>query len=193
MSEKNIFYSPSLVSREERERAMGQKGCVIWLTGFSGSGKSTIGKALERRLIESGVAAYLLDGDNIRHGLNADLGFSDLDRAENIRRIGEVAALFADAGLVVVTAFISPFRSDRAAVRGKLAPGRFIEVFLSTPLDTCERRDPKKLYERVRRGDITDFTGISSPYEPPERPEIELDTGAVGVDDCVKAIIGALP
>jgi adenylylsulfate kinase len=189
---ENIFYSPGLISREEREKLLGQKGCVVWMTGLSGSGKSTVAKGLEKKLVESGRLAYLLDGDNIRHGLNADLGFSHEDRVENLRRISQVAALFADAGVVAITAFISPFREDRRKARSLISDGRFFEVFINTPLDVCESRDPKGLYQKARRGEVRDFTGIDSPYEVPERPEIEICSGHVPVEDAVCSILETL-
>ncbi|MCC9000897.1 MAG: adenylyl-sulfate kinase [Candidatus Contendobacter sp.] len=164
------------VTRTQRANQKAQQPCVIWLTGLSGSGKSTLANALEQRLLQRGYHSYLLDGDNIRHGLNRDLGFSREERVENIRRVGEVAALFADAGLIVITAFISPFRADRALARALAPEGEFIEVYVHASLQTCERRDPKGLYVKARAGVIQDFTGIDSPYEAPEEPELTLDT-----------------
>ncbi len=171
---------------------LGQRGCVVWLTGLSGSGKSTIGFALEERLVRDGHAAYVLDGDNIRHGLNGDLGFSPEDREENIRRIGEVAALFADAGLITISAFISPYRRDRDRARAAAGEGRFVEVFVDAPVEICERRDPKGLYVKARAGEIKDFTGVSAPYEPPLSPEVVLETQNKTVDECVDDILGYL-
>ena len=159
-----------------RHRLNDHKPAVIWFTGLSGSGKSTIANHLENELYKLGCHTYLLDGDNVRHGLNRDLGFTHSDRVENIRRMGEVAKLFADAGQIVLTAFISPFKSDRAMVRGLLPEGQFIEVFVDTPLEECEKRDPKGLYKKARAGEIGYFTGISSPYEAPEDPEVAIDT-----------------
>ncbi len=170
----NITRHAGAVSRKDRSQLLGQKGCLVWLTGLSGSGKSTIAFELERLLIERGRAAYVLDGDNIRHGLNCNLGFSDEDRAENIRRITEVAALFVDAGLITITAFISPFRADRDQARSKLADGEFFEVWVNTSLEVCEQRDPKGLYKKARAGEIADFTGIDSPYEAPNNPELAI-------------------
>ncbi len=184
----NIVWHEGHVSAANREELLGQRGCVVWFTGLSGSGKSTIATALEAELIASGHAAYLLDGDNIRHGLNGDLGFTPEARVENIRRISEVAALFADAGLITLTAFISPYRADRRAARDKVTQTRFVEVFLDVPLDVCESRDPKQLYARARAGEIADFTGISAPYEPPESPELTLATSEMPVDACVEKI-----
>jgi adenylyl-sulfate kinase len=165
---------------------------VVWLTGLSGSGKSTLAAALEQRLVAGGRAAYVLDGDNIRHGLNADLGFSPDHRDENIRRIGEVAALFADAGLIAITAFISPYRSARDRARRAARNAPFLEVFVRAPLDVCERRDPKGLYAKARAGALHDFTGIDAPYEPPAEAALTLDTAAQSVDDCVEAILALL-
>ena len=186
---RNIVWSAGEVDKERREALLGQRGCVVWLTGLSGSGKSTIARLLEQRLIERGRLAYVLDGDNVRHGLNADLGFSPGERDENIRRIGEVAALFADAGLIAVTAFISPYRAGRAAARAKVPDGRFVEVFLDAPLAECERRDPKGLYRKARAGDIADFTGLDAPYEPPDRAELVLATGELTAEQCAERIV----
>jgi adenylyl-sulfate kinase len=171
-----VFWSEGSVTPTMRENLLEQDGCCIWLTGLSGAGKSTLANALDLRLHKLGVKTYLLDGDNIRHGLCQDLGMAPSERAENIRRVGEVARLMVDAGLVVICAFISPFRSDRAAVRNRFAKDRFIEVFVETPLNECERRDPKGLYKKARQGLIRDFTGIDSAYEPPLNPEISINT-----------------
>jgi adenylyl-sulfate kinase len=187
-----IRWSPSLVSVRERQRLLGQTGGVVWLTGLSGSGKSTISRRLEQCLIASGRAAYVLDGDNIRHGLCRDLGFAPADRTENIRRIGAVAQLFADAGLVAIAAFISPYRADRDLARRACSEHPFIEVHLSTPLACCEARDPKGLYARARAGALSGFTGIDAPYEEPEQPELRLDTSACGVDESVARILALL-
>ena len=177
------------IGRLQRAATKRQKPAVVWLTGLSGSGKSTIANALEARLHSLGYHSMLLDGDNIRHGLNRDLGFTEADRVENIRRIGEVAKLMADAGLVAITAFISPFRSDRETARLLVPAGEFIEVYVCTPLEECERRDPKGLYARARSGRIPNFTGIDSPYEPPEIPEITLDTLRSSPEECVDILI----
>lgn len=188
----NIVWHDHHVAKNERTDRLGQKPCILWFTGLSGSGKSTIANAVESRLFEMGRMTYLLDGDNVRHGLNKDLGFSDKDRIENIRRIGEVAKLFVDAGTMVLTAFISPFRSDRGQVRGLVEPGEFVEVYVDTPLEVCERRDPKGLYKKARAGEIPEFTGISSPYEAPETPEIHIKTEEGSIEDAVVQIIGYL-
>lgn len=171
----NVVWHSHAVTRAEREQQRGHQGAVLWFTGLSGSGKSTVAGALEQALHRAGVSTYLLDGDNVRHGLCRDLGFSDDDRKENIRRVGEVAKLMADAGLVVLTAFISPHRAERQMVRDLLDEGRFVEVFVDTPLATCEARDPKGLYKKARAGELRNFTGIDAVYEAPERPEIHLD------------------
>lgn len=173
--DENIVWHQHVVTGEQREKLHGHRGVLVWFTGLSGSGKSTVAGALERALHDLGVSTYLLDGDNVRHGLCSDLGFSDDDRRENIRRVGEVARLMVDAGLVVLSAFISPHRAERQMMRERLAPGRFIEVFVDTPLSTCESRDPKGLYKKARAGELRNFTGIDAVYEAPEHPEIHLD------------------
>ena len=170
----NIVWHQHEVDKPRRAQAKNQKPAVLWFTGLSGSGKSTIANLLEKKLTESGKHTYLLDGDNVRHGLCGDLGFSDSDRVENIRRISEVAKLFVDSGLLVLTAFISPFKTDREFCRSLLQDNEFIEVFIDTPIEECEKRDPKGLYQKARQGDIKDFTGIDSAYEAPEAPEIHL-------------------
>jgi len=170
----------------------GHKGCVLWLTGLSGSGKSTIANTLEEILFKKGCNTIILDGDNIRHGLSGDLGFSAMDRQENIRRIGEVAKFLTENGMIVITSFISPFRKDRDAVRKKMKKGDFIEVFLDCDIRTCVKRDPKGLYKKARSGRIKDFTGVSSSYEKPLHPEIELDTSALNANRCAQMIIGYL-
>lgn len=170
----NIVWHQHDVDKARRAEAKKQKPCVLWLTGLSGSGKSTIANLLEKKLAEHGKHTYLLDGDNVRHGLCGDLTFSDKDRVENIRRIGEVSKLFVDAGTIVLTAFISPFKSERDFCRHLLAEGEFVEIFVDTPIEECEKRDPKGLYQKARQGDIKDFTGIDSPYEAPENAEITL-------------------
>ena len=188
----NVVWHAHNVTREQRAEQKRQKPCAIWLTGLSGSGKSTLANAAEVRLFEQGKHSYLLDGDNVRHGLNKDLGFSDEARVENIRRIGEVAKLFVDSGLIVLTAFISPFRADRDLVRKLFKPGEFVEVYVKAPLDVCESRDPKGLYKKARAGQIKQFTGIDSPYEAPEAPELVIDTAAGTLDDSVKTLLDFL-
>jgi adenylylsulfate kinase len=188
----NIVWHSHTVGRDEREALSGHRGCTLWLTGLSGSGKSTLANALEQRLWERGVRSYVLDGDNVRHGLNKDLGFSPEDRTENIRRIGEVAKLFTDAGVVNVTAFISPYRSDRDAVRALMQPGDFVEVYVSCSLEECERRDPKGLYQKARAGQIPEFTGISAPYEEPLKPELVVRTDEQPLDACIERVLGFL-
>ncbi len=172
----------------ERWRRQGHRGGVMWFTGLSGAGKSSLAVGLERRLFDLGMRVFVLDGDNLRHGLNGDLGFSDADRQENIRRVTEVAAAFADAGHVVVTAFISPFRADRAQARAVIGDG-FHEIFVDAALAVCEARDPKGLYARARSGEIADFTGISSPYQAPESPDVALDTGVKDFDSCLADLV----
>jgi adenylylsulfate kinase len=185
----NITWHDGHIARTDRERVLGQRGVTVWLTGLSGSGKSTIAVAAEGALIERGRHAYVLDGDNIRHGLNKNLGFSPDDRTENIRRIGEVAKLFTDAGVIVFTSFISPYRADRDSVRALMERGDFVEVYVDAPLEVCEGRDVKGLYEKARAGQIPEFTGISAPYEPPERPELVLDTARQSVEESVEEIL----
>ena len=197
----NITWQQGLVTREERWALLGRSGATLWLTGLSASGKSTIAEALERALVQQKTVAYRLDGDNVRHGLNSNLGFSAEDRHENIRRIGEVAKLFADSGAVAITAFISPYRVDRDLAR-QIHDGaglKFVEVFVDAPLEVCEQRDPKGLYRKARAGELRGFTGIDDPYEPPLRPELVLRTAEHDVDTCVRqclellAELGALP
>jgi len=189
---ENIYWTRGKVTDEQRTRQNAHAGCVVWFTGLSASGKSTVATELERELFSQGKHAYVLDGDNMRHGLCSDLGFSPADRKENIRRIGEVAKLFADAGFICITAFISPYRSDRDLARRIAPEGKFIEVYLNTPLQICEQRDPKGLYAKARAGTIAEFTGISAPYEPPLKPEIELRTDQMGLNDCVAVILERL-
>jgi adenylylsulfate kinase len=185
----DLFWQDGQVTRAERERSRGHRGATVWFTGLSASGKTTLARALEAELFRRGVAVYVLDGDNIRHGLNRDLGFSPEDRTENIRRIGEVARLFTDFGAIVLTAFISPYRGDRDAVRTLLADGDFFEVFVDAPLRVCEARDPKGLYRKARCGAIAEFTGISAPYEPPTQPELTLPTDRLPVAACVASLL----
>jgi bifunctional enzyme CysN/CysC len=186
---QDVVWQPTRVTAAIRANQKSQKPAVLWFTGLSGSGKSTISNALEQALVQRGHHSYLLDGDNVRHGLNKDLDFSDAGRNENIRRIGEVSALFVDAGLLVLTAFISPFRADREQIRARLGAEKFIEIFISTPLEDCERRDPKGLYAKARSGKIRDFTGIDSPYEPPIAPQLTIDTSKVEVGAAVDQIL----
>jgi adenylyl-sulfate kinase len=188
----NIVWHDHKITRAERSVNKNQKPCLLWFTGLSGSGKSTIANALDVVLHKRGYHTFLLDGDNVRHGLCSDLGFSDDDREENIRRVGEVCKLFADAGLIVMSAFISPFTSDRRMVRKLFPAGEFIEVFMDTPLETCEERDPKGLYRKARSGEIKHFTGIDSPYEIPSHPELRLDTSTMSVETCVDTLIAYL-
>ena len=188
----NIVWHAGAVTRADREQLNGHRGCTVWLTGLSGSGKSTIAVDLEKRLWDRGVRSYILDGDNIRHGLNKNLGFSPTDRTENIRRIGEVAKLFTDAGIVTVTAFISPYRADRDQVRAIMQPGDFIEVFVDCPLETCEQRDVKGLYKKARAGQIPEFTGISAPYEAPLSPELIIRTATQPVEESARQIVAYL-
>jgi adenylyl-sulfate kinase len=192
----NIVWHPPQITPEQRQAISRVKPAVLWLTGLSGCGKSTLAMALEAALISRGHLAFTLDGDNVRHGLNKNLGFSAEDRTENIRRIGEVAKLFVDAGVLAITSFISPFRADRDAVRTLLPPGRFIEVFVDAPLDVCESRDPKGLYKKARaaaaEGKGLQFTGIDSPYEPPERPEIHIHSDRLSPDQAVRQVLGYL-
>jgi adenylylsulfate kinase len=187
--EKNLVWSPDAVTREKREERLGQRGCVLWFTGLSGSGKSTVGQAVEAALFARGNLAYRLDGDNVRHGLNSDLGFSREDRTENIRRIAEVAGLLADSGIIAISACISPFAADRAHARAVAGEGRFVEVYVKASLAACEKRDPKQLYSKARAGHIPEFTGISSPYEVPENPDLVVDTEALDVGGCASAVL----
>ena len=184
----NITWHEGHVGRAERERLLDQKGALIWFTGLSGSGKSTIAYTLEHALVQRGHLAYVLDGDNIRHGLNKNLGFSAEDRTENIRRIGEVGKLFVDAGIITATAFISPYRDDRHIARETVGVDSFYEVFCDTPLEVCEQRDPKGLYKKARAGEIKGFTGIDDPYEPPERPELVIDTSKTSPQEAAVAV-----
>jgi len=185
----SVYWQPTKITHEQRANQKAQQPCILWFTGLSGAGKSTIANAVEQALFLRGHHSYLLDGDNIRHGLNKDLDFSDAGRVENVRRIGEVAKLFVDAGMIVVTAFISPFRSDRRLVRDLVAGGEFVEVFVSTPIEVCEQRDPKGLYKKARGGELKNFTGITSPYEAPEAAEITIDSSKLSIPECVDKVI----
>jgi adenylylsulfate kinase len=188
----NVVWHHAAVDRAMRERLNGHKSAVLWFTGLSGSGKSTLAHAVEDRLHALACRTFVLDGDNIRHGLCGDLGFSDEDRVENIRRIGEVSKLFVEAGVIALTAFISPFRSDRERVRGLMTHGDFIEIYCKASLDTCEERDPKGLYKKARAGEIKAFTGISSPYEEPLTPELVIETDRLSLEESVEQVMDAL-
>ncbi|GGJ61568.1 adenylylsulfate kinase [Anoxybacillus voinovskiensis] len=188
----NIVWHHATVTKEDRRTKNGHHSAVLWFTGLSGSGKSTIANAVSKKLFELGVQNYVLDGDNIRHGLNKDLGFSAEDRTENIRRIGEVAKLFVDSGQFVLTAFISPFARDRQLVRQLLANDEFIEIYVKCPLEECEKRDPKGLYKKARNGEIREFTGIDSPYEEPVSPELTIETHRHSLEQCVEQVIAYL-
>ena len=186
-----VWHSPT-VTRVDRERQNGHRACVIWFTGLSGAGKSTLAHALEAALFSRGMRTYVFDGDNVRHGLCGDLGFSPSDRRENLRRIGEMAKLFADAGVVGLAAFISPLREDRELVRRIVGSDTFVEVFVSCPLDVCETRDVKGMYRRARAGEIAEFTGISAPYEAPESPDLVLETGRESIGDSVERMLSLI-
>jgi adenylylsulfate kinase len=188
----NITWHPHNVTAEDRHRLKGHQGAVIWFTGLSGSGKSTLANAVESMLYDRGCHTYILDGDNIRHGLNKNLGFSPEDRHENIRRIGEVARLFSDAGVIALTAFISPYAADRQMAREMNPPGSFIEVYCECSLDVCEQRDTKGLYKKARAGQIKEFTGISAPYEPPPQPEVTVRTDQAGIEECARQVVAHL-
>jgi len=187
-----VVWHHATVTRLRREQLNGHKGAILWFTGLSGSGKSTIAHAIEERLHQSGCRTFVFDGDNVRHGLCGDLGFSQKDRSENIRRIGEMVKLFLEAGIIVLTAFISPVGKDRERVRSLAPAGDFIEIYCRCPLDVCESRDVKGLYQRARSGEVKEFTGISSPYEAPEKPELVLDTNVCSLDECVSKVMALL-
>ena len=188
----DIRWHDALVTRQQREAINGHKSAVLWFTGLSGAGKSTVANAVELRLHERGCSTFVFDGDNVRHGLCADLGFSPEDRSENIRRIGEMSKLFIEAGVIALTAFISPMSSDRTRVRNLVAPEDFIEIYCQCPLEVCERRDVKGMYAKARKGMIANFTGISAPYEPPEAPELVLDTANQPLEKCVAEVLALL-
>lgn len=192
MKSTNVVWQRASVTRERRAGQNGHRSTIVWFTGLSGAGKSTLAHAVEERLHQAGCRTYVLDGDNVRHGLCGDLGFSDDDRKENIRRVGETAKLFVEAGIVVLTAFISPFRDDRARVRALVAPGDFLEVYCQCPVEVCETRDVKGLYQKARAGQIKEFTGISSPYEAPQAPELVLDTSRQSIEESVEQVIALL-
>lgn len=185
---QNITWHHSSVSKKERHDRNGHKSCVLWFTGLSGSGKSTLANSVDYALFQDGYRSYVLDGDNIRHGLNSDLSFRPADRKENIRRIGEVAKLFVDSGMIISSAFISPFREDRELVRQMFDTGEFVEIFVKCPIEVCENRDPKGLYKKARKGEIPEFTGISSPYETPELPEIVIESDNMTIAQSVEII-----
>lgn len=188
----NITWHDGAITSTDRERLLAQKGVVLWFTGLSGSGKSTLANAVEEKLFEMGHLTYILDGDNIRHGLNKNLGFSPEDREENIRRIGEVSKLFCDAGVIVMTAFISPYRKDRDQARALVAEGRFTEIYVQVPLEIAEQRDPKGLYKKARAGEIKEFTGISAPYEEPANAELIIETGNLSLEKSVQVVVDYL-
>ncbi|RPI48109.1 MAG: adenylyl-sulfate kinase [Betaproteobacteria bacterium] len=188
----NIYWHSPNITRTERERLNGHRGCAVWFTGLSGAGKSTLAHALEARLFERGCRTFVLDGDNVRHGLCADLGFSEPDRHENIRRIGEMTRLFVEAGMITLSAFISPYRADRLRFRERIGTDSFIEVHCRCSLEVCEQRDRKGIYRRARAGEIPDFTGISAPYEEPLTPDVALDTATTPVDECVAKLMKVL-
>ena len=188
----NIVWHESKIKKEDRQRLNGHKSCILWFTGLSGSGKSTLANEVEKELHQMGIRSYVLDGDNIRHGLNNNLGFSPEDRKENIRRIGEVSKLFVDAGLFTLTAFISPYREDREMVRQLVGPNEFVEIYVKCALEECERRDPKGLYEKARNGEIKEFTGISAPYEAPLRPELIIESDKLTIEQSVHKVIDFL-
>ena len=189
MPATNIVWHHSTITRDDRAQQRGHRSAILWFTGLSGAGKSTLANAVNAALFERGLACYVLDGDNVRHGLCKDLGFSDADREENIRRIGEVAKLFLDAGVVVLTAFVSPFKADRQRARGLVEAGDFIEIHCAADLGVCEERDTKGLYAKARAGEIKEFTGISSPYEAPEAPELRVDTGSQSLEQSVAQVL----
>lgn len=189
---ENIVWHQASVTKQEREQQSGQKSVIVWFTGLSASGKSTLANAFNRALFERNKQAYVLDGDNIRHGLNNDLGFDEDSRKENIRRIGEVAKLFVDSGQIVLTAFISPYRADRQIVRELVEEGEFVEAYVKASVEACSERDPKGLYEKAKRGEIPNFTGVSAPYEEPEQPEIILDTERYSIEECVEQLLAKL-
>ncbi len=189
---KHIYWHHGKLTAGEREKKLGQKGAVIWFTGLSSSGKSTVAREVELALVENGKNCYVLDGDNIRHGLNKNLGFSPEDRTENIRRIGEVAKLFSEANVITLTAFISPYRADRDLARKLVPEGQFFEIYCDTPIEICEQRDPKGLYKKARAGEIPEFTGISAPYEAPLMPELHLQTGTETLEESTRCVLNLL-
>ena len=191
-NDKHIFWQDALVSRLDREKQHQHKSLVVWFTGLSGAGKSTLAHAVEKELYRRGCSTFVFDGDNVRHGLCSDLGFTEQDRAENIRRVGEMAKLFVEAGVIALTAFISPYQADRDRVRQLMPDGDFIEIYCNCSLEECERRDVKGLYKKARQGEIPNFTGISAPYEAPQHPELEVNTGSRSLTECVNQVINYL-
>lgn len=191
-SSTNVVWHRATVTRARREAQNGHRGAILWFTGLSGAGKSTLAHAVEEELHQRGCRTFVLDGDNVRHGLCGDLGFSEKDRIENIRRVGEISKLFMEAGVIVLTAFISPFRADRERVRGMVEHGDFMEIFCDSPIEVCETRDVKGLYKKARAGQIPEFTGITSPYEKPENPELTVNTGATALDQCVGQVLDGM-
>lgn len=192
LASSNVVWHQATVTRERREALNKHKGAILWFTGLSGAGKSTLAHAVEEHLYQMGCRTFVLDGDNVRHGLCGDLGFSAADRVENIRRVGELAKLFMEAGIIVLTAFISPFREDRDKVRKMVNPGEFLEIYCQCPIEVCEQRDVKGLYKKARAGEIGQFTGISSPYEIPAYPELVVNTSQADLKDCVRQVVTAL-
>jgi adenylylsulfate kinase len=192
MKSENTVWHHGIITKENRQVRNKHKSAILWFTGLSGSGKSTLSVELEKKLFELGIQVYRLDGDNVRHGLNSNLGFSEKDRRENVRRVGETAKLFVDAGILTLTAFISPYEQDRNWVRSILQSGEFIEIYMKASLEECEKRDPKGLYKKARSGAIKDFTGIDSPYEAPSSPEIVIDTEQLSINQSVEKVIGYL-
>ncbi|MFC4559823.1 adenylyl-sulfate kinase [Virgibacillus kekensis] len=192
MTQQNLIWHPATITKKDRQKLNGHKSCALWLTGYSGSGKSTVANELDRQLHAMELQSYVLDGDNVRQGLNRDLGFSQNDRIENIRRVGEVAKLFVDSGVIVMTAFISPYQKDRNQVRELFDADEFFEIYIDCPLEVCETRDPKGLYQKARNGEICDFTGIDSPYEPPSSPDLTIDTVNFSVNEAAKEIVAFL-
>jgi len=192
ITSSNVVWHHATVTRARREAQNGHRGAILWFTGLSGAGKSTLAHAVEEELHRMGCRTFVLDGDNVRHGLCGDLGFSNEDRIENIRRVGEIAKLFMEAGVIVLTAFISPFRSDRERVRGMVEHGDFVEIYCNSSLEICESRDVKGMYKKARAGQIAEFTGISSPYEAPEKPELTLPTGHAKLEECVEQVMELL-
>lgn len=190
--QNNIFLHSFSIKKERRQALHGHKSYILWFTGLSGSGKSTIANMVEGKLYEKGISTYILDGDNLRNGLNQDLGFSPEDRKENIRRIGEIAKLFVDGGIVVLATFISPYVSDRDDVRQKVLQGEFLEIYVKCPIEACEKRDPKGLYQKARKGEINHFTGVSAPYEEPVNPEIVIETSRYSIEECAMKILDYL-